>query len=208
MKYFQTLPQILQPDFNGNYVTVTNLISRAYLLSSLQKNVFLYYDYTVKDYDKPEIISYKLYDNQYRYWMVLYANNIFDVNSDWPLDYRNFMLYINDKYKTEANTAHLDPMSYTMDTIHHYEQTITTYGNLDNVKSSITIQIDANTYTNTIESTNTYTLDGVLISRTVSKKPVSIYDYELQENEKKRNVKLIKDSYADSMEKQLFSLMG
>lgn len=209
MKYFQTLPSISQSDFSGNYVTATNLLTRGYLLSSLEKNIFLYYDYTLKEYDKPEIVSYKLYNNQYRYWMIMYANNIFDVNSEWPLEYNNFILYISDKYKTEANVAQLDPVSYTMDTIHHYEKTITTYSSVDNVKSSLTFQIDANTYTNTIESSDTYSLnDGTLITRNVSKKTVTVYDYELNENEKKRNVRLIKDTYANDMEKQLSTVMS
>ena len=79
MKYFQTLPNISQTDFSGNQISVTNILARGYLLDSLQKNLYLYYDYTLKESDKPEIISYKFYNDQYRYWMIMYANNIFDV---------------------------------------------------------------------------------------------------------------------------------
>ena len=209
MKYFQTLPSILQPDNSGNYVAVTNILTRGYLLSSLEKNLFLYYDYTLKDYDKPEIVSHKLYNDQYRYWMILYANNIFDVNSQWPLDYNNFILYISDKYKTEANNAHLDPLSYAMGTVHHYEKIVTTYSSVDTKKTNITINVDETTFTNTIESTNSYTLnDGSVVTRSVAKKPVSVYEYELGENEKKRNVRFIKDVYAIDMESQLSTIMS
>ena len=209
MKYFQTLPNISQTDFSGNQISVTNILARGYLLESLQKNLYLYYDYTLKEFDKPEIISYKFYNDQYRYWMILYANNIFDVNSEWPLDYRNFMLYLTDKYKVEANTAQLDVLSYTQDTIHHYEKLITTYNSIDNVKSTLTYQIDEDDYINTIEVTNQFALnDGSIITRQVSKKPVSVFDYEDSLNEKKRNIKLIKNNYANDMEKQLVSIMG
>ena len=209
MKYFQTLPNISQTDFSGNQITVTNILARGYLLDTLQKNLYLYYDYTLKESYKPEIISYKFYNDQYRYWMIMYANNLFDVNSEWPLDYRNFVLHLADKYKEQSNAAHLDALSYTQDTIHHYEKLITTYNNVDNVKSTLTYQIDEDDYINTIESTNQFALnDGTIITKQVSKRPISIYDYEEGLNEKKRNIKLIKNGYANDMEKQLVSIMS
>lgn len=218
MKYFQTLPTITQSDFNGNSITVTNLISRAYLAQSLKNNIFLYYDYTLKDQDRPEIIAHKFYNDQYRYWVVLYANNIFDVNSEWPLNYNNFTLYLVDKYKSDtanslgistANTTTSNVMNYLQSTIHHYEKSITTYNSYDTVKSTLTYQIDSIDYANTQELTNQYSLnDGTIITRKTEKRPVNLYDYENSVNESKRNVKLIKDSYAGDIENQLSNLMS
>lgn len=208
MKYFRTLPSILQPNLNSNYTLVTNIITRAYLLPSLQNNVYLYYDYQVKDYDKPESISYKFYNDQYRYWMILYANNIFDVQEQWPRDFTNFIIYLSDKYSSEASNANTTPINYTKTIIHHYDKIITTYNDVDNVKSTITIQIDANTYNNTVSSIQTNTLpDGSVVTKLVSKSYATIYDYELDQNEKKREIKLIKDVYAPDMESKLAALM-
>ena len=107
MKYFATLPVISQPDFNGNYVTTTNLLSRAYLLEQLKNNIYIYYDYAIKDFDSPESIAYKLYNDTYRYGMVFYANGITDPQGNWPMDQHNFNIYIADKYKEVANVANV-----------------------------------------------------------------------------------------------------
>lgn len=209
MKYFRTLPSLLQPDLNGNYTVVTNILTRAYLLPSLQNNVYLYYDYKVKDFDKPESIAYKYYNDQYRYWMILYANNIFDVQAEWPRTFENFILYLKDKYQEDANTAGIPVISYTQSTIHHYEKIITTYNDVENEKTTITVQIDANTYNNTTSSIQTRSFsDGTQVTKQTQKNFVTIYDYELNENERKREIKLIKDVYAIDMESKLSSLMG
>lgn len=209
MKYFQTLPNILQPDFNGNYIAATNLMARAYLLTNLQNNIYLYYDYDVKDYDKPESIAYKYYNDQYRYWMILYANGIIDPQSEWPLDTINLFNYLDDKYGNAANTANVSVLEYTRTTVHHYEKLITTSNNVDLQNATITIQIDESTYNNTTPFITTSTLpDNTVITQKIDKNIVYIYDYEVEQNEKKRRIKLIKDVYANDMDKQLASLMS
>lgn len=208
MKYFRTLPSLLQPDFIGNYTVATNLLTRAYLLPSLQNDVYLYYDYKVKEFDKPESIAYKYYNDQYRYWMVLYANNIFDAQEDWPREYSNFILYLKDKYASQAANANTTPISYTQSTIHHYEKIITSYNDAENEKTTITIQIDANTYNNTVSSIQSKLLpDGTTVTKQIGKSYVTVYDFELDENEKKREIRLIKDIYAADMENKLSALM-
>jgi hypothetical protein len=208
MKYFNTLPTINQPDFNGNYITVTNLLSRAYLLPSLQNNVYLFYKYNIKDSDKPESIAYKYYNNQFRYWQIMYANGLFDANADWPMDYTNFMIYMNDKYAVEANTASMDVLSYTKSTVHHYEQSYTTFNSNGSQKQTVTIEVDQDTYINVQPySTSVSFPDGSIATKEMDSRTVSIYDYEYNLNESKRQINLIKDVYANDMDSQLASVM-
>ena len=208
MKYFQTLPTILQTDFKGNFITVTNLMARAYLVTNLQNNLNVYYDYNVKDFDKPEIIAHKFYDDQYRYWMLFYANGIIDPLAEWPRTDTDFNLYLMDKYK--VNDYEVDPITYAKLAIHHYEKTIVTYNNVDNLKSSITVIIDQDTY-NSIPDFDSQLFnlpDGSQVTREVSKQIIRLYDYEYQENENKRRIKLLKNNYATDMESQLSRLMS
>lgn len=208
MKYFATLPSISQPDFNGNNITVTNILTRGYLLQQLQNNIYLYYDYNIKEHDKPEIISYKYYNDQNRYWMIFYANNIMDPNSEWPLDQYNFDLYIENKYKGE-NDTNLDTISYTKSKIHHYEQIIATYNSVDMIKSTITIEVDKLSYDNIVPKTISSRLpDNTIVYKEIDRRIVHVYDYEYSLNEKKRSIKLIKDSYAIDMDKQLSAIMS
>ena len=66
MKYFNTLPYVTQKDINGNDILVNNLVTRAYFLPSLLKNVTVFYDYDIREEDTAENIAYKYYNDPYR----------------------------------------------------------------------------------------------------------------------------------------------
>jgi len=62
MLYFNTLPKIFTPDQNGNYILMTNILTRAKLVEKLQNNPMLFYKYTIQDGDTPEILAEKYYE--------------------------------------------------------------------------------------------------------------------------------------------------
>lgn len=209
MKYFETLPSIISVDQNNNLYSLKNLVTRAELVNKLKNNVNLFYEYGVQDGDTPEIVAHKYYGDQNRYWLILMANELFDPEWDWPLSTNEFTAYINDKYSAAATEADLDVLSYTSSTIHHYEKIITTLDSISLYQTTKTLIVDVETYDNIIEKTEVKTLpDGSTVTYTVSKKPVYIYDYEVETNEAKRNVRLIKSQYAVDMERQLKLVMG
>jgi len=208
MQYFNTLPLITQTDLNGNYITVSNLLTRAYLLPSLQKNIMLFYQYNIQEGDTPENMSYRYYNDMYRYWLILYANNIIDPQAEWPLTNQQFEIYINDKYAADAANASSPVLAYTLSTIHHYEQIITTSDTSNLQEQVITAQIDQDTYNSLMPSTTSMTFtNGTVVTKKIDKNAVSIYNFEVKENESKRVIQLIKDVYASDAEKQLQSLM-
>ncbi len=211
MKYFNTLPLIYQSDFNGNYLTVNNIISRAYLLPSLAKNINLTYEYDIKEIDTPENIAYRYYNDVNRYWIVLYANGIMDPQSEWPLTNQQFDLYMVKKYSEAAGSTTPGVVTaYTLGTIHHYEQTVVTSDSSNLQEQTITIQIDKNTYDSGINSTvnATFSNSGIVVTKTTSYNAISIFDYENTANEVKRKISIIKDSFVNETELQLKSLMS
>ena len=211
MKYFNTLPLIYQSDFNGNYLTVNNIISRAYLLPSLAKNINLTYEYDIKEIDTPENIAYRYYNDVNRYWIVLYANGIMDPQSEWPLTNQQFDLYMVKKYSEAAGSTTPGVVTaYTLGTIHHYEQTVVTSDSSNLQEQTITIQIDKNTYDSGINSTvnSTFPNSGIVVTKTTSYNAISIFDYENTANEVKRKISIIKDSFVNEIELQLKSLMS
>ena len=109
-----------------------------------------------------------------------------------------FNEYIATKY---PNT---DP--YT--TINHYEENITKIDLTTNTKTEETIIIDLETYTNLQTGTHTYNLPTGSVEVTIDKRAVNIYTAELEKNESKRNIKLLKTTFVDVMEQQLKSLMA
>lgn len=209
MRYFETLPLVLSVDQNNNIYSLRNLVTRAELVDKLKNNVNLFYRYSIQDGDTPEMVAHKYYGDQNRFWMVLMANNIFDPQWHWPLTTSKFDSYLEDKYKDAAAAAEMDVLSYTNVTIHHYEKLITTLDSETLFQATKNIIVDEETYNSIIEKTLQKTLpNGFSVNYAVSKKTVSIYDYETQINEERRNIKLIKAEYADQMEYQLKKIMG
>jgi hypothetical protein len=184
-------------------------MARVEIIPSLLKNPLLFYNYDIQESDRPEIIADKYYNDSYRYWMVLYANQIFDAQSEWPLTSQQFDIYLNDKYGDAANANSSTVLSYTQSTIQEYTKTITTIDSVSSTTTSKTIIIDQNTYNTTLTGTTTQNFpDGSSVTQIVTTTPVNIYDYEVQQNEAKRNINLINKNYAPDFEKQLASLMG
>ena len=197
MQYFNILPKILSTNYNGGTIILTNLLARANILPEALKSPLLYYTYDIQEGDTPEIVAHKYYEDSYRYWIVLFANQIIDPQWDWPLSGNNFQKYIVDKY-----TA-FNPNS----TIHHYEKIVEQTDVSTNTISKNTIVISQNTYNSLVSSTTSYTLPTGTVSVTTTGRAVDYYTYELELNESKRNISLLNKNYVNEFENELRSLM-
>ena len=207
MKYFETLPKVITTDYRNNALLLTNIMARAEIIPALLSNPLIFYSYDIQEGDSPEIIAHKYYGDSYRYWLVLFANQILDPQFEWPLTSQQFDLYLNDKYSAAANSSTV--LSYTQSTIQEYRKSITTYDPVSLETTTKTIVIDQSTYNTTQTGTVTQSFsDGTSVTQTTTKTAVSIYDYEIEKNEEKRNIKLINSDYASDFEKQFTSLMG
>jgi hypothetical protein len=197
MKYFNTLPKISYVDKNGVSTYYTNLLSRASLIPSTLTNVLSFYEYSIQDEDTPEIIAHKYYGSVDRFWMVLYANQINDPQWDWPLSGRKFEKYVKAKYGN------------TLDDLHHYEMVITKSieGSLSETTTEKHVISEEDYNALVPQETHTYTLPEEVVTITTTKQEVSNYEYEILENEKKRNIKLLNKDYATQLEKEFMKLM-
>ena len=208
MKYFSSLPLITNKDENGNSFLMRNLLVRTNLKPQLVKNPLVYYQYELREGDTPESVARKYYGDQYRYWIVLYGNpEITDPQSNWPLTSQQFLSYLKSKYATDAG-GEQNVLSYTQGTTHHYEKIITTVDGDTQTTVVKNVEVDLNTYNSIIPMTETQTFpNGSTVTYTISKSAISLYDYENNINESKRNINLIKSSYANQMETQLKQLV-
>lgn len=207
MKYFSSLPFLALTDSNNDSYLLKNLLIRTKLLTKLSRNPMLFYKYTIQDGDTPESIAYKYYGDQYRYWIVLMCNEITDPQWQWPLTNQQMTIYLNDKYSTAAGGEN-NVFSYIQTTIHHYEKLVTTVDNSSQTTSIKNVEIDEDTY-NALQienKTNTFA-DGSTVTYRVSKKAVTIYEYENDLNESKREINLLNASYAGDMENQYQKLV-
>lgn len=210
MRYFNSLPQVNVTDTNGNITVATNIIARNYLVPSLKNNVNIMYKYDIKEGDTPENIAYRYYGSTDRFWMVLFANNIMDPQWEWPLSSKQFDAYIINKYAVDANSTDSSiVLSYTQSTAHHYEQDLITFNSQDGQKQTVTIEIDQDTFQTSLDqSVSMQFPNGVVATRQVNYRQVSIYDYEVGKNESNRRINIINSSYVNQIEKQFQSLMS
>jgi hypothetical protein len=197
MQYFSTLPKIVKTDANRNSVILTDLMARCSIIPKILKNPMVYYDYDIQDGDTPEIVAYKYYGQSYRYWIVLFANQINDPQWDWPLSTNNFNAYIKNKYQN------FNPYA----TVHHYEKIITQYDSATQTTTTKKIIIDQSTYNLLNDSTNTYTLVTGPVTVTITKTAISYYDYELNLNESKRSIRILNSIYVNQFEQEFKALM-
>lgn len=206
-KYFNYFPKTIYSPLDvgegGGVDFVTNITSRFGFEQAFKENTSVYYKYDIQDSDTPEIIADKMYGSSEKHWIVLMLNDIVDPQYDWPLDQRTFNTFVNDKYSANASIGQTG-ISWAQQNTHSYYRiekrtTIST-----NSYSEKRIELDANTYTNTIETTNTITLnDGNAIRIDVIKETKSYYDYELDENESKRTINILKPEFVSIAESEL-----
>jgi hypothetical protein len=202
-KYFNYFPKTVYTLNSLDVETVTNITSRFGFEQSFKDNSAVYYEYDIQDGDTPEIIATKFYDSPERHWAVLMINNIVDPQFDWPLDQRTIISYINEKYLANASVGQ-SGTTWSQANIHSYYKVETRTSNSTGSELQSKLQIDANTYANVAATTTNLTLDdGNSITITTTKETKSYYDYEIEQNESKRTIKLLKPEFVSSIEEEL-----
>jgi len=186
--------------------SVTNIVARFGFEKKLKENSAAFYKYSVKDSDTPEIIASKFYDNPERHWIVLLFNDIIDPQFDWPLSHNTLIEFIDTKYTANgaANTTPVSGLQWAQSTNNtkNYYKIITRTAS-DGTEIEEKFQVDANTYANVAASSTSYTLDsGAVVTEVITKEKQTYYDYEVEENEAKREIKLLKKDFVPEVEKE------
>jgi hypothetical protein len=206
-KYFNYFPKTLYTNDNTSGIVVTNITSRFAFEKSYRDNSAVYYEYDIQDSDTPEIIADKIYGNSEKHWIVLMMNEIVDPQFDWPLDQRTIISYINDKYSANASVGQTG-ISWAQQNTQSYYKIETRTTNSTDTSIEKKIQIDSNTYANLSGSITNVTLkDGNGITIAVTKETQSYYDYEINLNESKRTIKLIKPEFVNRLEQELINIL-
>jgi len=198
MQYFDTLPKIIETDNVGVSRVFTNIMARASIIPDVLKNPLVYYSYDIQEGDTPEIIAYKYYGDSYRYWIVLFANELLDPQWSWPMDSTVFDNYMAEKY----------PSGNTTTTVYSYEKKLTQTDNSTNTVTINTIDVNQTEYNTIVQNTQTYSIGNSTVTVATTKRIITIYDYEYELNESKRKINILNSVYVDQMESQFKSLMS
>lgn len=208
-KYFNYFPKVgYSIEKPNKYDYVTSLVSRFGIEDQLKENSAVFYTYQVRDGETPEIIASKVYGSSERHWIILMMNNVVDPQYDWPLSYSAFNEYVKSKYSTPeyADTANTGISGLTwaqnVDNVHSYYKVITkTTSSNTNVEK---YEVDSNTYSTIVNTSDNYVLqDGTSININVTKETKSYYNYEMDLNEEKRKIKILKNDFVPGLENEL-----
>jgi hypothetical protein len=198
MQYFNTLNKIVQYDNQGVGRVFTNLLNRVSIISELLKNPLIYYEYTMQEGDTPEIIAAKYYGDSYRYWIVLFANELLDPQWNWPLSNRVFEEYVTAKYPNIQTTVE----------IHHREKILTQYDSGTNTETVNRVKISEFDYNQLVESNYYKSLPTGDVSVKITKREVTYYEYEMELNDAKKTINLLNNRYVDQIETAFTELMA
>jgi hypothetical protein len=207
-KYFNFFPttSYLKNDDSSDLDVLTNITARFGFEESFKENNSVYYEYEVRDGDTPEIIASKIYGDSEKHWVILSFNDITDPNYDWPLEQRTLVRFIDSKYTANgaANTTPESGIVWSKKNIKEYFKVETTTHNASETITVNKYQIDANTFANVSPSfVSGFALeDGSFIDIEVSKETITYYDYEIEENEKKRSIRILKPEFVAAVDQE------
>ena len=180
-EFFQHYPQI-RYDISGlkppKYKTVINIMTKAKIKTILTRDIVNYFPYSIPESERPDITAYKAYGNVKYTWLIFLINDMTDPIFDWPLNSREFGAYIKNKYGTQATAK---------GGVYHYEKIVRTRTEATGVSEAIpeaTIEVDETTY------------DALDVN---DRKIVYCYDWEVDRNEAKRDIKLIVRKYVQDI---------
>ena len=204
MGYFRELPNILyqspllHKNSSADYIGIKNLFRRAKLYDYLNDNVSIFNKFVIGDGDRPDTIAESLYNDSSLDYVVVLVAGITNINHEWPLQDFQVYDYALQKYGSESK----------MFEDHHYE----TFEIKDDKGRQILppnlivdkdFKMDGSalrfnsTYTLISEAGNTqlddkneYTVSTDNIARAVSN-----FEYEISENEKKREINVLRSGY-------------
>lgn len=195
-RYFYEFPKLLYTR-DGVTNLVTNLLTRIATVKGEIDTSSLYYQYDVKDGDTPEIIASKYYGDAELHWVVLIFNDIIDPFYDWPMEYRQFIKFLTDKYGSPATAQ---------TTVHHYEKIIETTDNVSGEVTKKTYTIDLTSY-NALPAQPTEFINN-MVTEITSRRIVYSYDYENELNESKRKINLVRKELVGIIKEQFKQLMS
>ena len=185
--YFRNLPRVGY-DINGtgkdSFLSVTNIMKRVKFKPSVLDDISNYYPYFVKEGERPDIISHAQYGTIGYAYLIMLINDIQDPNFDWPLSSQIFEKFIINKYGS---------VTLAIAGVKNYYQIIRAEvartGTSERVPE-VKFVVDETTYD---------ALD------TADRSTLTDYDYEVELNDAKREIRLINPAFVQDIDYQVKS---
>jgi len=183
--YFSIIPDLAydekpinSPFSTSDFTVAKNFFRRYKINDDIFSNVVYFNKYAIKDGERPDVLARNFYGNQFYDWVILLTNNMVNAQYDWPMN--NYELYRVLEQEFD------DPYSQ----INHYE-----------IKQSMGhyaagLHVDQTFY----NGQHKLNIDGVMTLKNGNEicSPITVAEYYQEENDKKREIYLLKKKYLQS----------
>jgi hypothetical protein len=204
--YFSNIPDfeyVSRVKENRNiseYITVKNLFKRGKLREEIFGNLNFFTKYSIIGDERPDNVAYKIYNDETLDWVVLISNNILNIRTEWPLPQRGFDRFLINKYKVGSESEETT-YNRIYNGIHHYES--------PEIKNTLGITVLPEGLQIPQNFSLTY-YDAGLEQEVVRANiaiPITNHEYEIEIQEKKRNIFILKPKYLNVVYNDLDDIM-
>ena len=178
-KYFSYLPTVYVRTSSYRqsnvdpYSLAKNIFRRIKIREDLSDIIMGFSQYTIKNNQRPDQVAYDFYGDMQYDWVVLLCNNILNVYDEWPMTEDELERYIDSEYESP-------------DSVHHWVTQ-----KIRDTKGRVLIKPGME-----VPENWAYTRpDGTVVGKADTVRPVSVYDYESEKNNYKRNIYLLRKQY-------------
>jgi len=183
MNYFDLFPNVDLPSFSDkrkssyDYITIKNLFKRAKIRDDIYGSVTAFSKYVVVGDERPDNVAHKIYEDQNLDWVVLLSNNMINVRDEWPMSQFDFQRFLDNKYDKNQ-----------LGEIHHYETKEIRNSN-GNLLLQAGLIVDS-------DFTFKYSDDDTGLNHSVNNvTSVSNLQFEIQKNDEKRTINVLRKKY-------------
>ena len=191
--YFSQIPNISYdtkptsyPFSESDRILAKNFFRRYELNSDAFGYATFYTKYAVNQGVRIETIAHRYYGKPTYDWVIILTNNLINPQFSWPLNDYTIRKVAENKYGDDTYSG-----------VHHYETIETKSGQTIGSKPVLALEGGLRVDKTFYDSPFTYwngTQNVTVAGNTVSK-PVLNFDYEVAENEKKREIYILKKRY-------------
>ena len=179
--YFSKVPNLEYvsrlPDANiSDYIAVKNLFKKGKLREDIFQDLTVFTKYKIRGDDRPDNVAFKVYNDSTLDWLILSANNIINIQTEWPMTQYVYDQYLLDKYGTYEK----------LNDTHHYETIeIKDSAGVVLLKAGLRVPSDFNFKYS--DNKNAFSANPV--------KEVTNFEYENDLQDQRRSIWILKDRY-------------
>ena len=176
----------------SDYIRVKNLFKRTKISEVIFNDLTFFTKYQVISDERPDNVAFKVYGDSNLDWMIMLANNIINLQQEWPLEHKSYYEFLISKYGSDAG----------IQGIHHYET--------QEIKNSIGKVIVPKGLEVPSDFSVTFFDTGISQEVTVSTNTVTEITNEVYEdkiNDEKRNINVIKPRFVGLIIEEMERLM-